>query len=187
MRIDMSTRRRIPLLICVLAACSRPAAPKSTPQPSVAPTEHTIVRPDGSKLVYHEIGSGPVLLIHPGGPGLEWSYLRMPVLERAATVVYVEPIGSGKSDRLADARGYTIDRYVDDLEAVRVDLKAEKVIVLGHSHGGFVAQAYALAHPDAMRGLILYDTTPFTGAEWQKDVESHLTWFAKEPWFADAT
>jgi pimeloyl-ACP methyl ester carboxylesterase len=41
------------------------------------------------------------------------------------------------------------------------------VHVLGHSHGGFVAQQYALDHPDRIAGLVLYDTSPMTGPEFR--------------------
>jgi proline iminopeptidase len=128
-----------------------------------------------------------VIIAHPGGPGSEWSYLRMREVEAFATVVYIEPVGTGASGRLADPRGYTTDRYVSDVEGLRAHLGLEKVILLGHSHGGFVAQAYALAHPEHLRGLILFDTTPTTGPKWQHNVEANLKWFKREPWFEDAT
>ena len=98
----------------------------------------------------------------------------------------LEPVGTGASESLRDPNGYTIDRYVGDVEALRSHLGLDGVVLLGHSHGGFVAQAYALAHPERLRGLILYDTSPTTGPEWQRDVEANLAWFEHEPWFPDA-
>ena len=38
--------------------------------------------------------------------------------------------------------------------------------VLGHSHGGFVAQRYALDYPDRLAGLVLYHTSPVAGPDW---------------------
>ncbi len=141
----------------------------------------------GAEIAYHVAGSGPFILVHPGGPGIEWSFVRMPRVEKFATVVYIEPIGTGASGRLADPRGFTMERYVADVEGLRAHLGLEKFVLLGHSHGGFVAQSYALEHQSHLRGLILYDTSPTTGPEWQKDVESNLQWFKGEPWFAQAT
>lgn len=152
----------------------------------IAPGAHRVMIA-GAEIAYHVAGSGPVVLAHPGGPGIEWSILRMPLVEKFATVVYLEPVGTGASGRLPDSSGFTMERYVGDVEGVRAHLGLDKVVLLGHSHGGFVAQSYALAHPDRLRGLILYDTSPTTGAEWQKDVEANLQWFKNEPWFADAT
>ena len=67
---------------------------------------HTVAV-DGTTLVFHVAGSGPVVLVHPGGPGSAWGYLRMEHVEREATLVYIEPVGTGASGRLADAAGYT--------------------------------------------------------------------------------
>jgi len=78
-------------------------------------------------------------------------------------MVYVEPIGTGESGRLAADADYTLDNYVRYLHAVVEDVNAGPVALLGHSHGGFVVQKYALAHP--VDALVLYDTSPRTGAE----------------------
>ncbi|WP_394837147.1 alpha/beta hydrolase [Pendulispora rubella] len=141
---------------------------------------------EGVSIVYHVHGSGPVVFAHPGGPGAEWSYLRMPEVEKVATVVYIEPMGTGASGNLSDPNGYTFARYAAFVDGVRAHLGVDRFVLLGHSHGGFVAQTYALAHPEHLRGLILYDTSPTTGTEWQKDVESNLKWFEHEPWFDEA-
>jgi proline iminopeptidase len=136
---------------------------------------------------YHVFGRGPTVVIaHPGGPGGEWGYLRMPEVEKVATVVYIEPFGTGDSGRLADPDGYTIENYVKAVEGVRAAIGVERFVMLGHSHGGFVAQGYALTHPEHLRGLVLYDTSPVTGGELGKDIASNLTWFEHEPWYADA-
>ena len=153
--------------------------------PELTPGAHRVMIA-GAEIAYHVAGSGPVVVAHPGGPGLEWTILRMPQVEKFATVVYIEPIGTGSSGRLPDSSGFTMERYVGDVEGVRAHLGLGKLVLLGHSHGGFIAQSYALAHPDRLRGLILYDTSPTTGAEWQKDVAANLQWFKNESWFAEA-
>ena len=153
--------------------------------PQLTPGAHRFTS-GGAELVYHVAGSGPVVVVHPGGPGIEWSFVRMPRLEKFATVVYLEPIGTGASGRLADAHEYKIPRYVADVEGLRAHLGLERFVLLGHSHGGFVAQAYALEHQSHLRGLVLYDTSPTTGPEWQKAIEANLQWFKDEPWFQEA-
>ncbi len=173
------------LLTALLLAAPAPAGAAGT-SPEISPGAHRVTIA-GAEIAYHVAGSGPVILAHPGGPGVEWSFLRMPQVEKFATVVYLEPIGTGASGRLADPRGFTMERYVGDVEGLRGHLGLEEFVLLGHSHGGFVAQSYALAHPEHLRGLVLYDTSPTTGPEWQKDVESNLQWFKNEPWFAEAT
>jgi len=120
---------------------------------------------DGVRQVYHVAGRGPVCVAHAGGPGLHWSYLRSTALEEHFTVVYVEPVGTGRSGRLADPGEYGTATYVRFLAAVVEHLGAGPVHLLGHSAGGFVAQTYALARPDRVAGLILYSTAPAAGPE----------------------
>jgi proline iminopeptidase len=53
-----------------------------------------VVHVDGVTLVCHVFGEGPVRVAHPGGPGGGWEYLRMPLLGRFMTMLYVEPAGN---------------------------------------------------------------------------------------------
>ncbi len=126
---------------------------------------HT-VEIDGITQSYHVYGTGPVCIAHSGGPGIFWEYLRMPALEEHLTVVYPEPIGTGASGRLpSHPNGYTRARYSRFLSALIEHLGVPRVHLLGHSHGGFVAQYHALHHPDRIAGVILYDSAPVTGPE----------------------
>jgi proline iminopeptidase len=177
-------RAALVLAVALAAGCSTRSPSETKPTP-LTPGLHT-ESIGGSTIAYNVAGNGPIIFVHPGGPGLEWSYERMPEVEKIATLVYIEPIGTGNSSREAGPRGFTLDRYAADIESLRAHLGLEKIILLGHSHGGFVAQTYALARQDRLKGLILYDTTPTTGAEWQKDVEAGVATYRREPWFAEA-
>ncbi|MET8527383.1 alpha/beta hydrolase [Micromonospora sp. NPDC005172] len=131
---------------------------------ALAPGAHTFTV-DGVRQVYHVAGTGPVCVAHSGGPGIEWAYLRTPSLEEHFTMVYVEPVGTGASGRLDNRDDYRMDTYVRFLDAVVTHLGEPRVYLLGHSYGGFVIQRYALQQPDRVAGLVLYDTSPVTGAE----------------------
>src|SRR6185295_7869227 len=61
--------------------------------------------------------------------------------------------------------GYTRQFYADALDRLIDHLGLSQVHLLGHSYGGFVAQRYALDHPDRLAGLILYESAPLTGPE----------------------
>ncbi|WP_204358355.1 alpha/beta fold hydrolase [Streptosporangium sp. 'caverna'] len=137
------------------------------------PGAHT-VSIQGVLQRYHVAGSGPLCLVHPGGPGLGWEYLRMPQLERHLTLVYLEPIGTGGSGHLSQPQDYRIDTYARFLHGVVEHLGARRPFLIGHSHGGFVAQSYALTHPTSLAGLILYDTSPRTGEEFWNQALSNL-------------
>ncbi|MEU4397710.1 alpha/beta fold hydrolase [Micromonospora orduensis] len=140
---------------------------------ALAPGTHTFTV-DGVRQVYHVAGTGPVCVAHSGGPGIEWAYLRAPGLEEHFTMVYVEPVGTGASGRLDNRDDYRLDTYVRFLDAVVDHLGEPRVYLLGHSHGGFVVQRYALAHPDRVAGLALYDTSPVTGAEFWAEAMANL-------------
>jgi proline iminopeptidase len=121
---------------------------------------------DGLNQRYHVYGSGPVCLAMPGGPGVLWEYLRMPAVEEFLTMVYVEPLGTGGSQRLpAHPNGYTRKRYTRSLIGLLDRLSLPRVFLLGHSHGGFVSQYFALHHADRLSGLVLYESAPVTGPE----------------------
>lgn len=53
---------------------------------------------------YHVFGTGPVCIVHPGGPGIEWEALRMPAIEADLTTIYVEPIGAGEGANALELR-----------------------------------------------------------------------------------
>ncbi len=164
----------------VPAILPRPADGAGGP---LAPGTHTItVDHEGAAAAqrYHVAGSGgPVCVAHSGGPGIGWEYLRMPLLERVLTMVYVEPVGTGASGRLPDPRDYTLATYTHFLNGVIEHLAQPEVTLLGHSHGGFVAQQYALEHPGRLDSLVLYDTSPVTGEEFWASAVANMEGFAR--------
>lgn len=128
---------------------------------------------------YHVHGRGPVSVAHPGGPGVSWEHLRMPLLEKHLTMVYVEPIGTGGSGRLpSHPHGYTRDRYSRFLDALLNRLGVPEVHLLGHSHGAFVAAYHALHRPERLAGVVLYGGAPVTGPEHGQEAARRVQEFA---------
>jgi len=121
---------------------------------------------DGRMLVWHERGSGPPLLCHPGGPGCSSAYYGdLPQLAAERTLILLDPRGTGASDPPADPAGYDLEDYADDVDAVQRHLGIERLDLLGHSHGGFVAMTWAARYPERVGRLVLANTAPrFTDA-----------------------
>lgn len=108
------------------------------------------------ELYVEQEGKGiPIVLLH-GGPGATHHYFH-PFFSKAAKfarVIYYDQRGCGISD-YKPGSGYTVDQAVEDLETLKKALGFEKWVVLGHSYGGYLAQRYAMKHPESVMGLIL--------------------------------
>ncbi|SDM24911.1 Pimeloyl-ACP methyl ester carboxylesterase [Nonomuraea maritima] len=145
----------------------------------LSPGTH-VVEVDGLSQRYHVYGSGPVCLAVPGGPGVIWESLRTPALEEFLTMVYVEPLGTGGAQRLSShPHGYTRERYARNLLGLLDALSLPRAYLLGHSHGGFVAQYFALRHPDRLSGLVLFGSAPVTGPEHMAEAGARVQEFVE--------
>ena len=118
----------------------------------------------GEMIYYEIIGRGAPLMIVHGGPGASHDYF-LPYLlplARHNQLVFIDERGSGRSQKLSDPAGYTVENMVEDVEAVRQALNLKKIALLGHSYGGVLAQAYALKYQKNLTHLILCSTFPST-------------------------
>lgn len=110
----------------------------------------------GARIHYVERGRGPTLLLIHGLGGCVRNFTHS-LVERLADeyrVVVMERPGSGDSTR---ARG-ACARVNSQAEAVSAFIDAlglDRPVLVGHSLGGAVALAVALAHPEQVRGLAL--------------------------------
>jgi len=146
-----------------------------------------LTTPDGRQLGYRQIGNGPALVCHPGGPGFSSLYFAdLAGLWERFTLILLNPRGTADSDRPSDKRAYQIDDYVDDVEALRDHLGEERLMLLGHSHGGVVAQAYAAKHPGRVRKLVLASTLARFAPEQEAAMREGMEKRSNEPWYADA-
>ena len=142
---------------------------------------------DGRKLTYRKLGHGPVLVCHPGGPGFSSTYFSdLAALWEQNTLIMLNPRGTGGSDRPADPRAYQIDDYVADVESLREHLGLERIQLLGHSHGGVIAIAYAATHPRRVRRLVLASTLARFGPEQETAMRKGMEKRAGQEWCADA-
>jgi proline iminopeptidase len=112
----------------------------------------------GVELHYSSTGSGTPVVLLSGGPGLTVDYV-LPIaqfLPSGYRSVAFEQRGTGRSRPQAlDPATLTVRTAVDDLEALRVRLQQERLLLLGHSWGGMLAMAYAAVHPERVDRLIL--------------------------------
>ncbi|ETZ04348.1 alpha/beta fold hydrolase [Holospora undulata] len=69
---------------------------------------------------------------------------------------------------------FTVDKLVQDIEAMRVSLGADKIILIGHSIHAFMAMEYARAFPDRVSHLVLIASSPITGQEIYKEADRYF-------------
>lgn len=140
--------------------------------------------PEGLTLSYERRGSGPLLVCHPGGPGGSAAEFRdFAGLDDTFELVLLSPRGSHGSDPADD---YALSSYVADVEALREHLGVEQLDLLGFSHGGIVAMAYAAAHGARVRRLVLAATLAVWGDEAEAAMQRAIEARRDQPWFAEA-
>ncbi len=122
------------------------------------PTREGYVAVPGGKVWYRVVGSGDAipLLTQHGGPGAGHDYLEpLEALASDRPVVFYDQLGCGKSDLPDDPSLWHIERYVAEVEAVRLALGLERILLWGHSWGGWLAIEYMMGQPPGVAGLVL--------------------------------
>ncbi len=122
-----------------------------------------ISTPKGDFRVWtRRVGSNPrvkVLLLH-GGPGATHEYL-LPfddfLPSHGIEYYFYDQLGSTNSDQPDDPDLWQVDRFVDEVEQVRVALGLDRddFVLYGQSWGGALAIEYALAHQQHLKGLVI--------------------------------
>jgi proline iminopeptidase len=106
-----------------------------------------------------KVGNGDikVLLLH-GGPGADHRYFEgfedfLPL--NGIEFYYYDQLDSTNSEKPDNPVLWTIERYTDEVEAVRRGLGLNQFYLLGHSWGGLLAIEYALKYQQHLKGLVI--------------------------------
>lgn len=164
-------------------------------QPLVSSSEPTATLPaqarywdlsTGSRIAYLKVpavgvaSATPIIVLH-GGPGA-WAVSFEPLtafFSRFAALGYdvylYDQIGSGLSARLDDPTAYRVARHVADLEAIRQQIGAQRVILIGESWGSTLAASYMALHPEHVARVIFASPGPNYYPQWRKTGFSNLT------------
>ena len=133
--------------------------------------EGTIAVPGGQvwyQILNPDLPATPLLCLH-GGPGMAHDYLEpLAGLAAGRPVIFYDQLGCGRSDRPADPALWTVDRFVDELAAVRAALNLTRLHVFGNSWGGWLALQYTLDRNPRLDSLIL-SSSPASVPRWISD------------------
>jgi pimeloyl-ACP methyl ester carboxylesterase len=147
------------------------------------------------RATFETVGTGPPMLMFPGGPGLPGAFMRMHanLLADTFSIYLIDPHGSGGSTPPVDAGHYDHIGHARFYDEVRRALDLGDVVVHGASFGGVVALTYAALFGDATKGCIAVSALSMgtevdesEGGKAAADSERAISRHAGAEWFAEA-
>lgn len=110
------------------------------------------------RLQYQALGTGhQTVMLLGGGPGFSsWNLTPLQdYLSADFRVLLMDMRGIGSNKHASDQPEALLNQWLEDLEHLRRYEQAGQFILIGHSWGALLAQAYAQAHPTRVQRLIL--------------------------------
>jgi proline-specific peptidase len=114
-----------------------------------------------------EPGKFPLLCLH-GGPGAAHDYLESldAMAGTGRRVIYYDQIGCSRSSLpVSKPEMWTVELYVEEVDAVRQALGLDRTHLLGQSWGGMLAMEYALTQPKGL-GSLTVSSSPASMIQW---------------------
>src|SRR5947208_8564441 len=119
-----------------------------------------------AELFYTIVGtSGDYVLVLSGGPGEDIRSMQgvADELGKKYRCIMWEQRGTGRSKLPRyDSSTINLTAYIEDIEALRKQLRAEKLTVVGNSWGMILGLAYAGTHSEAVRAVVAIGSGPIT-------------------------
>ncbi|MBF6216001.1 alpha/beta hydrolase [Nocardia puris] len=127
----------------------------------------------GRKVVYDRAGSGPpIVFLHNAGAQRHIWDDQVAALRHRHEVFALDLPGYGESDR--PASGYELSDYARMLGAFLDAHELREVVLVGNCLGSATSLAYAMAHPSAVRALVLI--SPLTRNTVRRGQQAPLAW-----------
>ena len=117
---------------------------------------------DHGRLAIDEVGEGGrgLLLVHGfTGGRIDFADHLDALADAGWWAVAPDLRGHGESWHPEDEADYSLDHYACDVWALVDALGWDRLVLLGHSMGGMIAQVAAAQRPEVLDGLVLMDTT----------------------------
>lgn len=111
-----------------------------------------------TKISYTDEGKGTaVVLLHGFLENKTMWKAFIPELSQKHRIITIDLLGHGETECLGYV--HSMEDQADMVYAVLHELKIRKVVLIGHSMGGYVALAFAELYPDNVKGIVLQNST----------------------------
>lgn len=120
----------------------------------------------GCRIAFEVAGEGPAVVLQHGlfsGRATWHANGFVAALARELSVVTVDSLGHGDSDKPAEPAPYRRDARADDLAAVLDALGIERAHVVGYSMGGWIAAGFAARHSGRLLSVAIGGWDPVAG------------------------
>ncbi len=136
---------------------------------------------DNIEINYYEYGQKGPVLVFVHGWSCDATYWREQVnyFKEKYRIILLDLAGHGRSG--SERENYTTEAFGQDVKTVVESVKADKVILIGHSMGALVSAEAALLMPDKVIGLVAVDD--FQNVEYplsEKQFEEMVTPFRED-------
>lgn len=101
----------------------------------------------------------PIVMLHGFGAGIAFWLMNLEEISENRPLYAIDLLGFARSSRptfSTDAQEIE-SQFVESIERWRELMQIPKMILLGHSFGGFLASSYAIKYPERVEHLILAD------------------------------
>lgn len=164
----MESRSTFVMTLCIVAASlllmPNAMAKEDTLAAAYAqPDQELMVVVEGGKVYVRVNGiinkkTIPAVFIHGGPGGTHNAFAGILSLADERPIILYDQLDSGKSEQPNDPANWRVERFVEELEAVRLELGAERWHLVGHSWGSAIALEYAARYPQHVASTVLGGT-----------------------------
>ncbi|CAH9079132.1 unnamed protein product [Cuscuta europaea] len=118
--------------------------------------QHNQIHVNGISMHVAEVGQGPAILFLHGFPELwyTWRHQMLFLSAKGYRAIAPDLRGYGDTDAPDSASSYTCLHIIGDLVALLDSLSLEKVFLVGHDWGAYIAWNFCLLRPDRIKALV---------------------------------
>jgi pimeloyl-ACP methyl ester carboxylesterase len=136
----------------------------------------------GLKLYYEDQGAGqPVVFVHGTVCDCRAWFAQTDFLSSDFRTIAYSRRYAQPNVRKGDIMDSTVQNNAADLEVLIKGMGLDKVHLVGHSYGGFIAAYFATKHPELLRSLVLVNPAVFTMIASGRSAASSFSLLLKSP------